>query len=388
MSMERRHVLFLWSGPCFMSGPEIIEDKLNYLSKYIFGDIIAATIQRDMHYNKLGEFRFHPISYKRTSIKRNLTEYRFVLKALKLFFIEKYRFKVIISPNPLNTGLEALIIRIFTKAKVIVEINGNFEEAFKYGSSGAVTPNLIEKIKGRVSKSLIDFVVRKADIVKILNEKQIPASLRKKPDILKKVVWFPDYVATRSFSGLKITDGRYILFIGHPWYLKGVDILIKAFKNISSTFPDYKLKIIGWCPNGRDFFENLVKPNSNIELLAPLVFKDVPKVMAACSIFVLPSRTEAMGRVLIEAMACKKPVIGSNVDGIPNIVKNNFNGLLFESENVDDLTDKIYMVLGNKYLADKLSTNAYKYLLENFTEEHYVGNFKNMLDKTLCVERV
>ena len=47
-----------------------------------------------MHYDKLGEFRFHPISYKRTSIKRNLTEYRFVLKALKLFFIKKYRFEV------------------------------------------------------------------------------------------------------------------------------------------------------------------------------------------------------------------------------------------------------------------------------------------------------
>ena len=386
--MERRHVLFLWQGPCFMSGPEIIEEKLNYLSKYIFGDIIAATIKRDMHYDKLGEFRFHPISYKRTSIKRNLTEYRFVLKALKLFFIKKYRFEVIVSPNPLNTGLEALIIRIFTKAKVIVEINGNFEEAFKYGGSGMVAPSLMEKIKGRVSRSLIDFVVRKADVVKILNEKQIPASLRKKPNILKKVVWFPDYVATRSFSGLKITDDRYILFIGHPWYLKGVDILIKAFKKISSTFPNYKLKIIGWCPNGRDFFENLAKPNSNIELLAPLVFKDVPKVMAACSMFVLPSRTEAMGRVLIEAMACKKPVIASNVDGIPNIVKNNFNGLLFESENVDDLTDKIHMVLGDKNLADKLSTNAYKYLLENFTEEHYVGNFKNMLDKTFCIEKV
>ena len=180
----------------------------------------------------------------------------------------------------------------------------------------------------------------------------------------------------------------YILFIGHPWYLKGVDILIKAFKKISSTFPNYKLKIIGWCPNGRDFFENLAKPNSNIELLAPLVFKDVPKVMADYSMFVLPSRTEAMGRVLIEAMACKKPVIASNVDGIPNIVKNNFNGLLFESENVDDLTDKIHMVLGDKNLADKLSTNAYKYLLENFTEEHYVGNFKNMLDKTFCIEKV
>jgi len=370
-----------------MSGPQLIEEKLNYLSKYIFGDIIAATIKRDMHYNKLGEFRFHPISYKRTSILRNLTEYRFIFQALKLFFIKKYRFEVIVSPNPLNTGLEALIIRIFTKAKVIVEINGNFEEAFKYGAGGTINPSLTDKIKGFASKILINFVVGKADIIRILNEKQIPSSLRKKPDILKKLVWYPEYVATRHFRNLKITDGQYILFIGHPWYLKGIDILIKAFNQISPNFPDYNLKVIGWCPTGRDFFENLAKPNKNIELLGPLLFKDVPKVMAACSLFILPSRTEAMGRVLIEAMACKKPVIGSNVDGIPNIVKHNFNGLLFESENVDDLAAKISMVLGDKNLAAKLSTNAYDHLLKNFTEEHYVENFKIMIDQALRVKK-
>ena len=95
--------------------------------------------------------------------------------------------------------MEALIIRIFTKAKVIVEINGNFEEAFKYGGSGMVAPSLMDIKRGRFRRSLIDFVVRKADVVKILNEKRIPASLFKKPKILYKVVWFPDYISYTEF---------------------------------------------------------------------------------------------------------------------------------------------------------------------------------------------
>ena len=101
--------------------------------------------------------------------------------------------------------------------------------------------------------------------------------------------------------------------------------------------------------------------------------------MAACSLFVLPSRTEAMGRVLIEAMACKKPIVASNVDGIPTIVKNDFNGLLFESENVDDLAEKIDRLLGNKDLAKKLAENGYIYAQTQLSEQKYVENFRDMV---------
>ena len=80
--------------------------------------------------------------------------------------------------------------------------------------------------------------------------------------------------------------------------------------------------------------------------------------MAGCSLFVLPSRTEAMGRVLLEAMACKKPIIASNVGGIPEIIKDGYNGLLFESENVDDLAEKIRLVLSNKKYPTMLRNNG------------------------------
>ena len=116
------------------------------------------------------------------------------------------------------------------------------------------------------------------------------------------------------------------------------------------------MKIVGYCPEGFHYYKSLAKGNENIEFHKPVFYDEVVKLMAACSLFVLPSRTEAMGRVLLEAMACKKPIIASNVGGIPNVIKDGYNGLLFKSEKVDDLADKIRLVLSNK----KISFSAWK----------------------------
>ena len=109
----------------------------------------------------------------------------------------------------------------------------------------------------------------------------------------------------------------------------------------------------------------LQKATRNIEFHKPVFYDKVVKLMAGCSLFILPSRTEAMGRVLLEAMACEKPIIASNVGGIPEVIKNGYNGLLFKSENVDDLADKIRLVLSNKKFALMLGNNAFYMLRKN-----------------------
>ena len=90
-----------------------------------------------------------------------------------------------------------------------------------------------------------------------------------------------------------------------------------------------------------------------------------------------------MGRVLLEAMACRKPIIASNVGGIPEVIKNGYNGLLFKSENVDDLADKIRLVLSDKKVATMLRNNAHSYVKEKLSEECYANNYINMIKNTL-----
>jgi glycosyltransferase involved in cell wall biosynthesis len=161
-----------------------------------------------------------------------------------------------------------------------------------------------------------------------------------------------------------------------------VDILIKAFNKISKEVPDFSLKIVGYCTDKREF-ERLASGNNRIEFCDPVWYEGVIKLMTESCLFVLPSRTDASPRVLREAMASKKPVIASNIEGIRSLIKHGENGLLFESENVDDLAEKMKMVLQDEDYARRLAENGYKYVYDNLSEESYVNNFSNMIETAL-----
>jgi glycosyltransferase involved in cell wall biosynthesis len=353
---------------------------MNLFSRHWDGAIIGLATRKFIGLKRFAGFDFYPLKYYRNSFARALFSFAFILKALHLRFVNKDHFDLVFSPNPLLTGILAIIIGKLLNAKVLLEINGNFMEAFKYGSTGEVSPSLLNRIKDKIAVNILTFSVKRADAVKLLNEKQLPTNLSllgaKKP----KFFLFPDYVATKLFMNSTVTDGKYILFVGFPWYLKGVDILIRAFNLIAHKFPDYKLVIVGWCPEGKEYFSTLAKDNARIEFRDPVFHEQVPILMSACSLFVLPSRTEAMGRVLIEAMLCRKPVIGANVDGIPLIVKPNYNGLLFEKENFNDLASKMEMLLSDRVLSKRLGQNGFNYARSELNEECYIANYRKLID--------
>jgi glycosyltransferase involved in cell wall biosynthesis len=286
----------------------------------------------------------------------------------------------IFSNDPLLTGLISLILGKLINAKVVIEVNGNFESAFKYGSTGKAELTFEEKIKDKLSKHIIRFTLKRADTVKLVSHRQLKP-LMDVSDINKiKSFSFPNFVPIQYFMNESPPDKRYVLLVGFPWYLKGVDILIKAFNNITAEFPDLRLKVVGWCPSGRDFFENLTQGNPNIELCNPVPRMEVVKLMNECSLYVLASRTDASPRVLREAMASKKPIIAANIDGIPELVINNYNGILFEKENVDDLTQKMRMILYDKTFADKIAKNGFEYVQRKFSEKIYIKQYKEMIE--------
>jgi glycosyltransferase involved in cell wall biosynthesis len=158
-----------------------------------------------------------------------------------------------------------------------------------------------------------------------------------------------------------------------------VDVLIKAFHLVSDEFKDWSLKIVGFCQD-RSPFVALASDNDRIAFFDPIWYPEVIALMADCSLFVLPSRTEAMGRVLLEAMASGKPVIGSNVDGIPYVIEHGVNGLLFESENVEDLAAKMRAVISDPAYAARLGERAREFVCRERSEECYLERFSHMIE--------
>lgn len=373
-------VLYLNPGPV---PPERdpSRNKFFYLSKYFSGDIISPiwgsrtsqsikAVQKINH--ALGNFRLHfTLSLKLPKEIRYFWDLCFYLyKGISLHFTDKH-YHVIVTYGIIKTGMAGAILKYITGAKLVIEVPGNPKKTFLLDSevSGGMP-----RIKNWVSNFVTPFILNRADCIRLLYPSQLIdfPTLRDKASMV-----FHDFVPVSTIE-CKEGTGNYILFMGHPWYLKGIDILIKAFNILSDDFPEYHLKIVGYCPD-KSHFQKLADGNGRIQLCDPVFYSEAMELMSACRFFVLPSRTEAMGRVLLEAMACRKAVIASNVDGIPYYVQHNFNGLLVEPGDVASLVDALKSLMGNPFLLARLAENGYQYVHQHLSEAVYVDHFRQMV---------
>ena len=164
-------------------------------------------------------------------------------------------------------------------------------------------------------------------------------------------------------------DENYGLFVGSFVPQKGIDILIDAVKDI-----DFNFKFIGDGVLFNKIDERIKKENiNNIELLGKKHQKEVSEYIKRCSFLILPSLSEGLGMVLLEAMASGKPVIGTNVGGIPELIKNEYNGFLVEAKNPYTLREKINILVENKDLREKMGKNG-KIFSKRFSWENTAKN--------------
>ena len=152
-------------------------------------------------------------------------------------------------------------------------------------------------------------------------------------------------------------DKPIILFVGNIIKRKNVDLLIEAKKQMATKA---NLVIVGDGPH----LEALKKKCENDYLdgkLDNVYFtgsrRDVEDIIPSCDLLVLPSLTESFGLVLIEALACGKPVIGSNIGGIKEIITEDV-GLLIDPNDSKDLANAIDRVLSDDELMEKFKSNA------------------------------
>lgn len=379
--MNKRKLLFLGFGPAITQSLAFKEKYVQFSDCYE-GDIITPIDKNETcKSSSVGDFIIHPFYYySGSSLIRNIYYLCLTIFFALKIYLSGRKYEIVISPNPLLSGITALLISKLTASKCIIEVNGNFESAFKFGDKGESKPGIGERIKERVSKIMIAFTLKHADMVKLVYSDQLK-SLGTGKERNIRTTSFPNFVPISRFMEGESIDKGYVLLLGYPWFLKGVDILIKAFKKISPEFPGLKLKVVGWCPEGRDLFEDLARENPNIELCDPVYYEDVIPLMKGCSLYVLASRTDSSPRVLREAMASGKPIVASNIDGVPDLVIDGFNGLLFEKENVDDLAEKMNSILTDKRFGRELAENGLAFVRENLSEQIYIENYTAMIEK-------
>ena len=164
-------------------------------------------------------------------------------------------------------------------------------------------------------------------------------------------------------------------------------------KDVTKNFPTAKLVIGGNGPEKG----NLERLTEELNLKKNVFFAgyiediDLPEYYGFADVFCLPSinlngQTEALGVVLLEAMACGTPVIGSDVGGIPDIIEDGYNGFLVPEKSPKDLADKIIELLSNRKLAEEFAANGLKTVREKFSWDRVIEKFRNVYEQVLTKE--
>lgn len=176
-----------------------------------------------------------------------------------------------------------------------------------------------------------------------------------------------NYYKKLKQSVKKNKDKFKILCIARWEEVKGVEYLIRAMPYIVNKFKNIQLQLVGYGSQERylkDLAHELHVDNS-INFIGPVSYDKIPSYICSSDIFVLPSVSEGLGIVLLEAMAGELPIVASDVGGIPDLVKDGKNGFLIPSKNPKALVEKINILIRNKTLSQNMGKKGKQFLIKH-----------------------
>lgn len=183
-------------------------------------------------------------------------------------------------------------------------------------------------------------------------------------------------VDTLKFSPFKDDISKRsnkVIFVGRLVEKKGVDILIRAFFNVSRLLPDAELIIVGDGPQLESLKELAFQLDLSVSFVGVKTRDQIIQLFSIVKVLCLPSITaangdaEGLGMVILEAQACGIPVITSARGGATEGIVNNQTGFAFQEGNIQQLSEHLIELLTNNNCLDEMSKNASKFVSEKFS---------------------
>ncbi|MCW4010410.1 MAG: glycosyltransferase family 4 protein [Candidatus Bathyarchaeota archaeon] len=172
-----------------------------------------------------------------------------------------------------------------------------------------------------------------------------------------------------DFDGVEsnVENGESIVYCGRLYWAKGVTYFLDALQKLKGSHPDFEAQIFGDGPL-RSKVESAVSarglaPNVRVRGFVPR--KQMLTEIKKAGMVVLPSLYEAQPVAVLEAMACRKPVVAFDLPFAAEIIKSGVNGFLARLGDVDDLAEKIQILVEDPKLRAKLGKNGYNYVKKN-----------------------
>jgi len=201
------------------------------------------------------------------------------------------------------------------------------------------------------------------------------------PDIFlrKKVITIKNGVSPFSLYGKENARGALQLFFPAQTFVfgtiaelhknKGLDVLIRAFAQVHKQYPYIKLCIIGGGEEQASLEKLILQEKLTQDIILLGNIPNAKEYLKAFTVFVLPSRTEALGYVLLEAGIAKIPCIASRVGGIPEIINHQETGLSVSKEDVREFTLALLFALTHKQEMETYAKNLHEKVLREYSKE-------------------
>ncbi|MHA1705620.1 MAG: glycosyltransferase family 4 protein [Promethearchaeota archaeon] len=175
-----------------------------------------------------------------------------------------------------------------------------------------------------------------------------------------------------------------IVFVGNLRPIKDPLTLLKGFKKVIKKYPNIKLQIVG---DGslKGYLEVFCRRNnlsSKVVFEGKKAHKETLKIISESTIFVLTSIQEGLPTALIEAMALGKPVVATNVGGIPEVIRHRINGILVPPQSPKAVSEALDKLITSPALREKLSTAAAE-SVKNYTWSKIAEQYKRIYSKVL-----
>jgi len=324
--------------------------ELRELNKHI--DITLLTIDSKNYSNELNIEHINLINTKYQ--KKPYLKYYYNI--IKWLLINKKNIKLI---NFVGISLPIIpLVKILSRKKIILEFKYNWGYGVKkdYGGLKGFLAPIIQFLNIKFTDR---FLVTTNTLKNLLVEKYKVNE--------KNIFLVPNFIVNNNYITFEdyYKKENIIIFAGRMHKSKGVDLLISAFKNLKLN--NWKLYLVG---NGEHIedFKAQAKGNNNIYFTGNINNKDLINLIKKTKIFVLPSRNaEGHPKALIEALAAGNICIASNVIGNKDVIKDNYNGYLFQTNSLLDLQEKIKMAIElNKIDVKNVISSVEHLKLDNF----------------------
>ena len=290
--------------------------------------------------------------HKSFKIKPAMIIYSFLMPFLHAKYFKEVS---VIKTNQMKGGWTAWIASVFYKKRFVFR-GGYIWSIFaikKYGGVYSLIVDLVEGLLCKLAHAVI--VTSKFQKDYIVNKYR----LRK-----NKVFLITNYVDTGKFkplnNSLRVRDR--LVFVGRIHRDKNLKNLLSAMQGLPLG-----LDIYGDGPLRREIQKLAEQKDMDVKFMGVAPNTQLPEVFKNYVYFILPSAYEGMPKALLEAMACGLVVVGTNVEGIKEVIKDGYNGLLIEDASVGKIRQALQDLSRKKEAEEAISVNARKYIEDNFS---------------------